>query len=64
MAFYSKYKPIIVTSVLLSLVIIILLVCRRGTGQQGPVVQETQYVVHYHKQDMEDLKTKTSGKNE
>jgi galactosylgalactosylxylosylprotein 3-beta-glucuronosyltransferase 3 len=59
MAINSKYRYLSIAIFILGLLIIILVLFKRGLDSH--LVQKQQYVLHYHKQDMEEIKEKTSA---
>ena len=54
----SKYKGIVMTSVLLLVIILVLLLLRSSLDAK---TVQTQYILYYHKDDMDELKKKISG---
>lgn len=62
MAFYSKYKSLLTIIFALSVAIVVLFIVRRNIDQRPIVKEPVRYIMQYHKNDMEELKTKASGK--
>lgn len=54
----SKYKGIVMTSVLLLVIILMLLLLRCSLDAK---TVQAEYIIYYHKHDMDELKKKISG---
>ena len=54
----SKYKGIVMTSVLLLVLILMLLLLRCSLNAK---TVQAEYILYYHKDDMDELKKKISG---